>query len=215
MNIRLILADDHRIMREGLRALVEQLPRMEVIGEAADGRATVAMAKDLSPEVVVMDIGLPDLNGIEATRQITSQNPGIKVIALSMHSDGRYVIEMLKAGASGYLLKDSAFDELARAIHAVTAGKIYLSPAVAGAVVKDYLGRHPGVQPVPGSSLTAREREVLQLVAEGKSTKEVAGQLQISPKTADTHRQQVMKKLGLHTVAELTKYAVREGLTGP
>jgi DNA-binding NarL/FixJ family response regulator len=215
MKIRLILADDHRIMREGLRALVEQLPCMEVIGEAADGRATVAMAKDLLPEVVVMDIGLPDLNGIEATRQITSQNPGIKVIALSMHSDGRYVIEMLKAGASGYLLKDSAFEELARAIRAVSAGKIYLSPAVAGAVVKDYLGRHPGVQPVLSPSLTAREREVLQLVAEGKSTKEIAGQLRISPKTADTHRQQVMKKLGLHTVAELTKYAVRQGLTGP
>jgi DNA-binding NarL/FixJ family response regulator len=215
MNIRLVLADDHRIMREGLRALVERLPGMEVIGEAADGRTAVAMAKDLLPGVMVMDIGLPDLNGIEATRQITSQNPGIKVIALSMHSDGRYVTEMLKAGASGYLLKDSAFEELARAIRAVTAGKTYLSPAVTSTVVEDYLGRHPGVQPVLSSSLTAREREVLQLVAEGKSTKEIADRLQISSKTADTHRQRVMKKLKLHTVAELTKFAVREGLTGP
>jgi DNA-binding NarL/FixJ family response regulator len=215
MSIRLVLADDHRIMREGLRALVERLPGMEVIGEAADGRTAVAMAKDLLPVVVVMDIGLPDLNGIEAARQITSQNPGIKVIALSMHSDGRYVTEMLKAGASGYLLKDSAFEELARAIRAVTAGKIYLSPAVTSTVVRDYLGRHPGARPVLSPSLTAREREVLQLVAEGKSTKEIAGQLQISSKTADTHRQRVMKKLKLHTVAELTKYAIREGLTEP
>jgi DNA-binding NarL/FixJ family response regulator len=215
MNIRLVLADDHRIMREGLRALVERLPGMEVIGEAADGRTAVAMAKDLLPGVVVMDIGLPDLNGIEAARQITLQNPAVKVIALSMHSDGRYVTEMLKAGASGYLLKDSAFEELARAIRTVTAGKIYLSPAVTSTVVKDYLGRHPGVHPVLSPSLTAREREVLQLIAEGKSTKEIADQLQISSKTADTHRQRVMKKLKLHTVAELTKYAIREGLTEP
>jgi DNA-binding NarL/FixJ family response regulator len=215
MNIRLVLADDHRIMREGLRALVERLPGMEVIGEAADGRTAVAMAKDLSPGVMVMDIGLPHLNGIEAARQITSQNASIKVIALSMHSDGRYVTEMLKAGASGYLLKDSAFEELARAIRAVTAGKIYLSPAVTSTVVKDYLGRRPGVQPVLSPSLTAREREVLQLIAEGKSTKEIADHLQISSKTADTHRQRVMKKLKLHTVAELTKYAIREGLTEP
>ena len=215
MNIRLIVADDHRIMREGLRALVERLPGMEVVGETADGRAAVAMAKDLSPEVVVMDIGLPDLNGIEATRQITSQNPGIRVIALSMHSDCRYVAEMLRAGASAYLIKDSAFEELARAIRAVTTGKTYLSPAVAGAVVKDYLGRRPGVKPVLASLLTPREREVLQLVAEGKSTKEVAERLQISPKTADTHRQQIMKKLELRSVAELTKWAIREGLTEP
>jgi DNA-binding NarL/FixJ family response regulator len=215
MNIRLILADDHRIMREGLRALVERLPGMEVIGEAADGRTTVAMAKELSPEVVVMDIGLPDLNGIEATRQIASQNRNIKVIALSMHSDCRYVAKMLKAGASGYLLKDSAFEELARAIRAVAAGKTYLSPAVAGAVVKDYLGRRPDIRPALASLLTAREREVLQLVAEGKSTKEIAEQLQISPKTADTHRQQIMRKLELRSVAELTKWAVREGITEP
>lgn len=213
MSIRVVLADDHRMIREGLRSLLAKLPGLEMVGEAEDGRATVALARELSPDVIVMDIGMPDLNGVEATRQIVAFAPKVKVIALSMHSDARFVSEMLKAGAVGYLLKDSAFEELARAIRAVTAGQTYLSPGVAGVMVKDYLSQVAGNRPVEVSELTPREREVLQLVAEGKSTKEIADRLQISPKTADTHRQQIMNKLHLRSVAALTKYAIRAGIT--
>ncbi len=213
MATRVILADDHRILREGLRSLVGSLPGVEVVAEAEDGRTTVELARQHSPHVVVMDIGMPDLNGIEATRQITAENPRVKVIALSMHSDTRYVSAMLQAGASGYLLKDSAFEELARALQTVTANHTYLSPGISHTVVEDYV-RHLAVAPSTAkSALSPREREVLQLLAEGHSTKEIADHLHLSPKTADTHRQQIMSKLGLRSVAELTKYAVREGLT--
>jgi DNA-binding NarL/FixJ family response regulator len=212
MAIRILLADDHKIVRQGLRTLLQKEPDMEVVAEAEDGRASLKLAQQFSPQVVIMDVGMPDLNGIEATRQVLADSPGIKVIALSMHSDRRFVVNMLKAGASGYLLKDSAFEELAAAIRAVMANKTYLSPGVSDVVIKDYISG-----PKPDSSafsvLTAREREVLQLMAEGRSTKQIADRLIVSVKTIETHRQQIMNKLNIHSVAELTKYAIREGLS--
>jgi len=229
--MKVLLADDHRIVREGLRSLLAAQPDMQVVGEAADGRQAVLMAKEMTPDVVVMDVAMPQLNGIEATRQISADEPGMKVVALSMHSDRRFVSEALKAGASGYVLKDGAFDELISAIRAVVSDRVYLSPRVAGVVVEDYVRRLPtrgngngGHGPHPGTdehaarrgafdALTPREREVLQLMAEGYATKEVAHRLHVSVKTVETHRRQIMEKLDLHSVAELTKYAIREGLT--
>ena len=213
MSVKVILADDHRIMREGLRSLLEREDGIEVVGEAGDGRTTVELARRLQPDVVVMDISMPDLNGVEATRQISSEYPGIRVLALSMHSDKRFVAGVLGAGASGYLLKDCALDELVRAIRVVVAGQIYLSPGIAGTVVQGYMSRLQKMEAPAFASLTPREREVLQLIAEGKTMKEIAGMLTVSVKTAETHRQQIMKKLDIRSVAELTKYAVREGLT--
>ena len=212
MSIRVLLADDHRIIRDGLRALLEQQPDMQVIAEAENGREAVKLSKSLSPQVVVMDLGMPDLNGVEATRQVLKDSPSIHVLALSMHTDKRFIISMLDAGASGYLQKDCAFDELVNAVRAVATGGTYLSPRIAGQVVKERL--RPRVSAGPGAAnLTPKEREVVQLVAEGKSTKEVAALLDISVKTVETHRQHAMTKLGLRSVAELTKFAVREGLT--
>ncbi len=214
MTIRILIADDHQIVREGLRNLLEREPDMRVVAEADDGRATVRMVREISPEVVIMDVAMPDLNGIEATRQIVAEFPKIKVIALSMYADQRFVLNMLKAGASGYLLKDCAFEELARAIRLVMSHKTYLSPGVTDIVVKDYTsGGNSSGQPSVFSILSPREREVLQLMAEGKSTSQIAGLLHVSVKTIETHRQQVMHKLDIHSVAELTKYALREGLT--
>jgi two-component system response regulator NreC len=212
MAIRILLADDHKIVRQGLRTLLEQEPDMEVVAEAEDGRIAVRLARELAPQVVIMDVGMPDLNGIEATRQVLADTPGLKVIALSMHSDRRFVVNMLKAGASGYLLKDSAFEELAAAIRVVMLNKTYLSPGVSDIVIKDYV-QGPREDSSVFSVLTPREREVLQLMAEGKSTKQIADRLHVSVKTIETHRQQIMTKLGIHSVAELTKYAVREGLS--
>ena len=212
MAIRILLADDHKIVRQGLRTLLEQEPDMEVVAEAEDGRIAVRLARELAPQVVIMDVGMPDLNGIEATRQVLADTPGLKVIALSMHSDRRFVVNMLKAGASGYLLKDSAFEELAAAIRVVMLNKTYLSPGVSDIVIKDYI-QGPREDSSVFSVLTPREREVLQLMAEGKSTKQIADRLHVSVKTIETHRQQIMTKLGIHSVAELTKYAVREGLS--
>ena len=213
MGIRIIIADDHQILRQGLRTLLEKEPDMEVVAEAEDGRKTVTLVRELIPHVVIMDVNMPDLNGIEASRQILAEYPEMKVIALSMHADRRFVINMLKAGAHGYLLKDCAFEELAQAIRLVMANKTYLSPGVAEIVVKDYVHRVPGPAQTAFSVLTAREREVLQLMAEGKSTSQIAELLTISVKTVETHRQQIMHKLGIRSVAELTKYAIREGLT--
>lgn len=210
---RIILADDHRILREGLRSLLVQLPGVDVIAEADDGRVTVELALRLVPNVVIMDVAMPSLNGIEATRQILAACPQIKVIALSMHSDVRYVSEMLKTGASGYLLKDTAFEELARALDNVNAGRTYLSPGVSHTVVQDYIRKLQPSGATNSPLLTPREKEVLQLLAEGHSTKEIAAKLQLSVKTADAYRQQIMDKLSLRSVAELTKYAIREGLT--
>jgi DNA-binding NarL/FixJ family response regulator len=213
MSIKILLADDHKITRQGLRSLLEKEPDMEVVAEAEEGRTTVRLARELLPDVVVMDVSMPDLNGMEAARQIRASLPNVKVIALSMHSDNLFVSEMLKSGASGYLLKDCAFEELARAIHVVVEGKTYLSPAISGVVVDEYL-HHLTKTESPGSKvLTDREREVLQLIAEGNSTKQVALKLHISVKTVETHRRQIMSKLNIHTIAELTKYAIRQGLT--
>ena len=213
MSVKIILADDHRIMREGLRALLDKQPGMEVIAEAENGRTTVDLAQELKPDVVVIDISMPDLNGIDATRQIISAAPHIKVIALSMHSDTKFVREMLSAGASGYMLKDSAFEELGTALSVVTNNQTYLSPKIANTVIRDYLGKIDTTNSQTAPSLTNREREVLQLLAEGRTTKEIAAKLCLSIKTIETHRKQIMEKVGFNSVAELTKYAIREGLT--
>jgi two-component system, NarL family, response regulator NreC len=213
MSIKILLADDHKITRQGLRSLLEKEPDMEVVAEAEEGRTTVRLARELLPDVVVMDVSMPDLNGMEAARQIRASLPNVKVIALSMHSDNLFVSEMLKSGASGYLLKDCAFEELARAIHVVVDGKTYLSPAISGVVVDDYLHHLTKTESPSSKILTDREREVLQLIAEGNTTKQVALKLHISVKTVETHRRQIMGKLNIHTIAELTKYAIRQGLT--
>jgi len=209
---RILLADDHTLMREGLKGLLEQHEGFEVVGEAGDGRQAIELAGELEPDVVVMDIGMPDLNGIEAARRIVEKMPRTRIVALSMHQSERTVIEMLRAGASAYVLKMSAFDEVARAVEAVTRGERYLSPAVAGVVVGRAVASTPGDDDTAFSKLTAREREVLQLLAEGKSTKEIAFDLGISARTVDVHRKNLMDKLGLDSVAALTRYAIREGL---
>ncbi|MBN1671560.1 MAG: response regulator transcription factor [Kiritimatiellae bacterium] len=214
MAIRVLLADDHKMIRDGLRSLIGQEEGMEVIAQAEDGKSTVRIARKLCPDVVVMDIGMPDLNGIEATRQIAGAKKNIKVIGLSMHSDRRYVSQMLKAGASGYLHKDDAFEELAEAIRTVMKGKTYLSPDIAKTLVDEYRRTaEPKDDGTAFSALTDREREVLQQIAEGKTTKETAAHLGVSVKTIETHRLKIMDKLDIHSIAELTKYAVREGLT--
>lgn len=211
--IKVLLADDHKIVRDGLRTLLEKHADIAVLGEAEDGREALQLARKLSPDVIVMDIAMPELNGIEATRQILSEYSGVKIVALSMHSDKRFVSEMLKAGASAYLLKDCAFEELITAIRTIMKGKIYLSPGIAGVVLEDYIRSNRKKDPSVFSQLTDREREVLQLMAEGKTTKEVAAHLNVSIKTVETHRTNIMTKLDIHTIAELTKYAIREGLT--
>lgn len=215
MSIRILLADDHTLMRKGLRELISKKIGLDIVGEAGSGTETVRLALELAPDVVVMDISMPDLNGIEATRQINGRNPRIRVLALSMYSDARYVTEMLRAGAAGYMLKDAAAEELIRAIVSVARLQTYLSPAVAGMVVDKHV-RHATVEDGGSafSILTARERQVLQLLAEGSSTKETAATLRRSVKTVETHRHNIMTKLKLHSLPELTKYAVREGLTG-
>jgi DNA-binding NarL/FixJ family response regulator len=213
MGKRILIADDHELMRHGLRALLESRPDTEIVGEAADGRTAVALARELLPDIVVMDVAMPDLNGIEATRWIVAEVPRAKVLALSMHSDRRFITEMLRAGASGYLLKDSAFEELVRAIDAVATGQTYLSPAIANLVVESYLEKHDAQTGAAFTVLGRRERETLQLLAEGKTTKQIALTMGVSVKTVETHRQQIMTKLDVHSVAELTKYAVREGIT--
>ena len=180
---------------------------------AENGRQALLLARRLKPDVVIMDIAMPELNGIDATRQIVAEVPGVKVIALSMHSEKQFVEGMLRAGVVGYLLKESAFEELIKAIRIVCAGKKYLSPDVTGIVLQDYLSPSDGKDSEKASDLTLREREVLQLLAEGRVTKEIAGRLNISIKTVESHRKNIMTKLNLHTVAELTKYAVRHGLT--
>lgn len=213
MSARIIIADDHRIVRQGLRALIEKHPDMQVMGEAATGREAVVMVRELLPDIILMDVSMPDMNGIEATRRIKSEYPQIRILALSMHSDRRFAMEMLKAGASGYLLKDSAFEEMAHAIRAVMSGHTYLCHKIADVVIKNYINLTAKQESSAFSELTVREREVLQLIAEGKSTKEIASALEVSVKTVETHRQQMMEKLGVRSVAELTKYAIREGLT--
>jgi len=211
--MRILLADDHRMFRQGLKTLLESRPDVQVIGEAADGRQAVEMAQQLAPDLIIMDISMPGLNGVEATRKIMDDTPSTRIIGLSMHTDRRYTSEMLKAGATGYLPKDGAFEELEKAVTAVASGEVYLSPRVAAGLVDDYAGNGNGRQPTAFDRLTPREREVLQLMAEGQATKEIAATLHVSVKTVETHRRQIMEKLNIYSVAELTKYAIREGLT--
>lgn len=213
MAIRIILADDHKIIRQGLRSLAEQQPDMEVIGEAEEGRKAVELVHELRPDVVIMDVAMPELNGVEATRQIMDDDMHLRVIALSMHQERQYVARMLEAGAAGYLLKDCAFEEMVDAIRTVIQGQTYLSPKIAGTVVEDYVRNLSADNLTAKQELTPREREVLQLMAEGESTKQIARTLDVSVKTIETHRRNTMKKLELDSVAELTKYAIREGLT--
>jgi len=213
MSIKILLVDDHAIIREGLRSLLEKQPEMEVIADTDDGRKAIELVRELLPDIVIMDITMPGLNGIEATRQITAEFPDVKVIALSIHSKRRYVADMLSAGATGYILKECLFDELVQAIKAIAAGGRYLSPRITDVVVSDYVKRLSTSADSPFEALKTREREVLQLVAEGKSTKQIALELHVSTKTIEANRRQIMEKLNIHNVAELTKYAVREGLT--
>ena len=212
--IKILIADDHQMMRAGLRALLEQRPGVKVIAECADGREAVRLAQQLSPDVVVMDINMPDLNGVEATRQICADGKGPKVIAMTGYAPTTFAVEMLDAGASAYLLKTDAAVELSKAMDAVCAGKIYLSPDVSNEVMNKTPRQANGQKSI-FAKLSAREREVLQLLSEGKATKEVARRLNVSIKTVETHRRNLMEKLNMHSVAELTKYAIREGITSP
>lgn len=213
MTVRIIVADDHCIVRQGLCSLIEGHTGYEVAGQAGSGREAVRFTRRLCPEIVIMDIGMPDLNGIDATRMCIEACPRVKVIALSMHADRRYVLGMLRAGAQGYILKESAFHELIRAIDAACNHQVYLSPKVAGTVVEDAVRRMEPKPSSPFDLLTVKEREVLQMIAEGRSTRHMAAMLNVSIKTVEARRKTIMRKLNLHSIAALTKYAVREGLT--
>ncbi len=212
MLTRVLIVDDHKILREGLRSLLDDAAEFEVVGEADNGRDALKLAKKLTPDIVLMDVAMSELNGIEATRQLVAMLPGIKVLGLSMHSDSRYVKRMLEAGASGYLLKENAFDELITALRAVGSNRVYVSPEASGSLLSD-IAQGQAVDEKSDSPLTAREKEILQLIAEGNSTQVVAERLFISTKTVETHRKKIMDKLDLHSIAELTKYAIRQGIT--
>lgn len=211
MNI--LLVDDHQMMRDGLRAVLERESDLHVSGEAADGRTALELCSTLHPDVVVMDIGMPGLNGIEATRQVTTHHPRTRVVALSMNADRRYVHAMFEAGAWAYLVKSSASEELIRAIRAVAHDEKYVSPTVASAVLDAFVVGPKATQRDPRSELSPREREVLQLLAEGMTSKEIAAKLDLAVSTIETHRKQIMAKLELRSVAELTKFAIRTGIT--
>ena len=214
MTIRIMLVDDHEVVRAGCRGLLDKQPDLEVVAEASDGREAVEIAARTDLDLIVMDVAMAGLNGTEATRRIIADCPEVRVLALSMHPSQRVVNEILRAGASGYLLKSCALEDLVRAVRIVHSGRTYLSPEIAGALVDELVRSSASQEDKPGAAvLTPREREVLQLVAEGKSSKEIAATLYVSKKTVDTHRQHIMERLDLRTVAELTKYAIREGLT--
>jgi DNA-binding NarL/FixJ family response regulator len=211
--MKILIVDDHGILRQGLKFLLEKETDMKVVGEAEDGVSAVRLTKELSPDVVIMDISMPNLNGIEATSLIVREVPGTKIIALSMYSNKKFIIDVLKAGASGYVLKSYLFDELVKAIRAVAANERYLSPKAASVLVDEYINKTLANKSTEGDILSERERKILRLLAEGKSIKEIALSLHLNPKTADANRRQIMDKLGIYNTAELTKYAIREGLT--
>jgi DNA-binding NarL/FixJ family response regulator len=219
--MRVLLVDDHRVLLQGLRELLNKHSDHEVVGEAINGRVAIEQARELKPEAILMDISMPELNGIEATRQILGEQPGVRIIALSMHSDPTFVREMLKAGASGYVVKESECDEVLRSLSAAAANQAYFSPAIARVMMGEYLDNADGrptraARNGAGSAfdvLTAREREVLQLLTEGRSTRDTAKQLFVSVKTIEGHRRLIMQKTGTKSVAELTRYAIREGIT--
>jgi len=211
--IRVLLADDHQLMRSGLRLMLERESDMSVVGEASDGREAVALAKSLKPDVVVMDIAMPNLSGIEAAHQMTQENPELGIVMVSMHSDETYVLRALKAGSRGYLLKDSAEADLIKAIHVVAGGKSFFSPAISKVLLDDYVRnlKRSGTEDAY-ELLTPREREVLQLIAEGKSNKDIANLLNLSVYTVESHRSNLMEKLNLRGLPELILYAVRKGI---
>ena len=212
MAIRIVLADDHKVVREGIRALIEKEADIEVVGEADNGLEAIRLIEEKQPDIILLDIAMPDLNGLEVARRIKENWPRTRIIALSAHESSQYVLGMINAGSSGYLLKDVAFGEVRDAIRTVSAGEVYLSSKVAGTVVDGYLHKTAGTgEAVAG--LSDREREVLQLLAEGHTTKEIAAKLFISIKTVEVHRWKLMKKLGLRNIAELIKFAIREGIT--
>jgi len=213
MTLKILIADDHTIVREGLRVLIEKEDDMTVTAEAATGAEAIRLARDCCPDVIVMDISMPDVNGIDATRSIMAESTKVRVVALSMESDRRFVVEVLKAGANGYVLKDSAFGELATAIRAVAAGETYLAPRITNVLIKEYLQRIPDEVSATYETLSPREREILQLIAGGSNAKEIAFSFGVSVKTVENQRHSIMKKLDLFSVAELTKYAVRQGLS--
>lgn len=216
MNFRVLIADDHGIVRQGLRALLEKSPDVSVVGEASDGREAVRLAAELRPNIVVMDIGMPMLNGVDATSQILSRDPDIKVIILSMHSDESYILRALSAGAKGYLLKDSAEGDILPAVQTVAKGRPYFSPVIASTLLDEYLQTMKKNKVRDSYDLLSeREKEVLQLLAEGKSNKEVATLLNLSPYTIESHRTSLMQKLNLHNTAEIVLYAVRKNIIVP
>jgi DNA-binding NarL/FixJ family response regulator len=210
---KVLLVDDHEIMREGMSALLRKYSEFEVVGQASDGRQAMDMTDQLKPDVVIMDIGMPNLNGIDATRQLLSMYPKLKIMALSTHSDGSVVAKMIRAGAVGYMLKESAFEELVEGLNTLMQGKTFLCKKISKVVFSEYVGMVTNSKGMKGDGLTNREREVLQLVAEGKTTREIAETLKLSTKTIDSHREHIMEKLGIRNIAGLTKYAIREGLT--
>jgi DNA-binding NarL/FixJ family response regulator len=212
--IRVLLADDHTIVRAGIRSLLEKMERVEVVGEAGDGREALKMVKTTRPNIVLMDIAMPSLNGLDATMRLRKEFPEVRVIILSMYANEEYVAQALKAGASGYMLKDAATAELEIALQAVARGDTYLSPVISKRVIDDYVGRGSGQTGAP-EQLTPRQREILQLIAEGKRTKEVAYLLNVSVKTVETHRAQLMERLGIHDVPGLVRYAMRMRLIPP
>ncbi len=213
MGIRIVIADDHKMFREGLRTLLEKEEDFSIVGEADDGRSAVKLVAELSPDIVLMDVNMKDLNGIEATRQIVAKQPFVKIIGLSMYSERQFVTEMLLAGVKGYLLKEGAFDELIQGIRIAMSGQVYLSPKIATGVIDIFLDAHSKQRSPVFSMLTDRERQVLQMIAEGKSMKEIAFALEVSVKTVETFKQQIIRKLDIRTTAGLVKFAIREGIT--